>query len=121
MATNEKPARPSCVKSEGDQFTTIDQGHDGVLRTNPTIASLDRVRVDASDQPLTTNQADHERIPERMAYARGGSGAHGDFEACDALIQYMQAAPFAEQCEITPVFVRFNRITVCPTLRGVRA
>ncbi|WP_349261224.1 catalase [Povalibacter sp.] len=109
--------------------------------TNPTVASLDRVRVDASDQPLTTNQGvpigdnqntlkaglrgpslledfilrekithfDHERIPERIVHARG-SGAHGYFEAYDALTQYTRAAPFAEKGKITPVFVRFSTV-----------
>jgi catalase len=111
------------------------------LGTNATIAALDRVRVDASDQPLTTNQGvligdnqntlkaglrgpslledfilrekithfDHERIPERIVHARG-SGAHGYFEAYDALTEYTRAAPFAEKGKITPVFVRFSTV-----------
>lgn len=111
------------------------------LGTNATVASLDRVRVDASDQPLTTNQGvqigdnqntlkaglrgpslledfilrekithfDHERIPERIVHARG-SGAHGYFEAYDALSKYTRAAPFAEKGKITPVFARFSTV-----------
>lgn len=111
------------------------------LGTNATVASLDRVRVDASDSPLTTNQGvrigdnqntlkvglrgpslledfilrekithfDHERIPERIVHARG-SGAHGYFEAYDALTQYTRAAPFAEKGKLTPVFVRFSTV-----------
>ncbi len=109
--------------------------------TNATIASLDRVRVDAGGQALTTNQGvriadnqsslkaglrgptlledfilrekithfDHERIPERIVHARG-SGAHGFFEAYDALTQYTRAAPFSEKGKITPVFVRFSTV-----------
>ncbi len=109
--------------------------------TNATVASLDRVRVDASDQALTTNQGvrisdnqntlkaglrgpslledfvlrekithfDHERIPKRIVHARG-SGAHGYFEAYDALGKYTRAAPFAEKGKITPVFVRFSTV-----------
>ncbi|WP_231369387.1 catalase [Thioalkalivibrio sp. AKL19] len=108
---------------------------------NATIESLDRVRVDPSDSPLTTNQGvrigdnqntlkaglrgpslledfilrekithfDHERIPERIVHARG-SGAHGYFEAYDALTQYTRAAPFAKKGKKTPVFVRFSTV-----------
>ncbi|WP_373182046.1 catalase [Halomonas campaniensis] len=111
------------------------------LGTNATVASLDRVRVDPSDRPLTTNQGvgigdnqntlkaglrgpslledfvlrekithfDHERIPERIVHARG-SGAHGYFEAYDALTEYTKAAPFAEKGKVTPVFVRFSTV-----------
>ena len=52
---------------------------------------------------------DHERIPERVVHARG-SGAHGYFEAYDALTKYTRAAPFAEAGKITPVFVRFSTV-----------
>jgi catalase len=52
---------------------------------------------------------DHERIPERIVHARG-SGAHGYFEAYDALTKYTRAAPFAEKGKITPVFVRFSTV-----------
>ncbi len=54
-------------------------------------------------------QFDHERIPERIVHARG-SGAHGFFEAYDALTEYTRAAPFAEAGKITPVFVRFSTV-----------
>jgi catalase len=108
---------------------------------NATIASLDRVRVDASGQALTTNQGvavadnqnslkaglrgpalledfilrekithfDHERIPERVVHARG-SGAHGFFEAYEALGEFTRAAPFQKAGKITPVFVRFSTV-----------
>lgn len=52
---------------------------------------------------------DHERIPARIVHARG-SGAHGYFEAYDALTKYTRAAPFAEKGKITPVFVRFSTV-----------
>jgi catalase len=52
---------------------------------------------------------DHERIPERIVHARG-SGAHGYFEAYDALTKYTRAAPFSEKGKITPVFVRFSTV-----------
>ncbi|HWH49371.1 MAG TPA: catalase, partial [Burkholderiales bacterium] len=52
---------------------------------------------------------DHERIPERIVHARG-SGAHGFFEAYEALTQYTRAAPFAAAGKITPVFVRFSTV-----------
>ena len=38
---------------------------------------------------------DHERIPERIVHARG-SGAHGYFEAYEALTELTKAAPFKE-------------------------
>ena len=52
---------------------------------------------------------DHERIPERVVHARG-SGAHGYFEAYDALSDLTRAAPFAEAGKRTPVFVRFSTV-----------
>lgn len=123
----------------------LEYGRDNAVASPPganaTAASLERVRVDASDRPLTTNQGvrisdnqntlkaglrgpslledfvlrekithfDHERIPERIVHARG-SGAHGYFEAYDALTKYTRAAPFAEKGKITPVFVRFSTV-----------
>ncbi|KWT97185.1 MULTISPECIES: catalase [unclassified Variovorax] len=52
---------------------------------------------------------DHERIPERIVHARG-SGAHGYFEAYEALTDLTRAAPFQEKGKITPVFVRFSTV-----------
>jgi catalase len=52
---------------------------------------------------------DHERIPERIVHARG-SGAHGYFEAYDALSSLTLAAPFASAGKRTPVFVRFSTV-----------
>ena len=124
-----------------EQSGTAKTGGAAPLGTNATVASLDRARVDASEQPLTTNQGvrigdnqntlktglrgpslledfilrekithfDHERIPERIVHARG-SGAHGYFEAYDALTKYTRAAPFAKKGKITPVFVRFSTV-----------
>ncbi|HEX5803848.1 MAG TPA: catalase, partial [Azospira sp.] len=52
---------------------------------------------------------DHERIPERIVHARG-SGAHGYFEAYEALTKLTRAAPFAVAGKVTPVFVRFSTV-----------
>jgi len=52
---------------------------------------------------------DHERIPERIVHARG-SGAHGFFEAYQALTGLTRAAPFAAAGKQTPVFVRFSTV-----------
>ncbi len=52
---------------------------------------------------------DHERIPERIVHARG-SGAHGYFEAYQAMTDVTRAAPFQEAGKITPVFVRFSTV-----------
>ncbi len=45
---------------------------------------------------------DHERIPERIVHARG-SGAHGYFEAYEALGGLTMAAPFRKRGKRTPV------------------
>ena len=52
---------------------------------------------------------DHERIPERIVHARG-SGAHGYFEAYEALPQLTRATVFAKRGKRTPVFVRFSTV-----------
>ena len=52
---------------------------------------------------------DHERISERIVHARG-SGAHGYFQAYEAMTQVTRAAPFQEAGKITPVFVRFSTV-----------
>ena len=127
------------ASTNSEENTTVKTGGPAVVGGNASIASLDRVRVDAGGQVLTTNQGvpiadnqsslkaglrgptlledfilrekithfDHERIPERIVHARG-SGAHGYFEAYDALTKYTRAAPFATAGKITPVFVRFG-------------
>lgn len=85
MTKNMNVVRSSRVKSKGDQSAKAVNGRDGVHRmndiaaeqadgaarsaTNATVEPFDRVRVDASDRPFV--------------HARD-SGAHGDFEACDA-------------------------------------
>ena len=51
---------------------------------------------------------DHERIPERIVYARG-SGAHGYFEATDDISDLTQAAVFTKG-EKTEVFARFSTV-----------
>jgi catalase len=50
---------------------------------------------------------DHERIPERVAYARG-FGAHGFFETYDSLADITTADLFQRAGEVTPAFVRFS-------------
>jgi len=137
-----EPGSNALTASTATEGTATEKtGGAAPLGTNATIAPLDRVRVDASDQPLTTNQGvrigdnqntlkaglrgpslledfilrekithfDHERIPERIVHARG-SGAHGYFEAYDALTEYTRAAPFAGRGKITPVFARFSTV-----------
>ncbi|MEX2469483.1 MAG: catalase [Pseudohongiellaceae bacterium] len=137
-----KPGSSALTASTATEGTGSEKSGDAArLGTNATISSLDRVRVDASDRPLTTNQGvrvgdnqntlkaglrgpslledfilrekithfDHERIPERIVHARG-SGAHGYFEAYDALTKYTRAAPFARKGKITPVFARFSTV-----------
>jgi catalase len=50
---------------------------------------------------------DHERIPERVVYARG-AGAHGYFELARSLVEYTSADFLQEAGSRTPVFVRFS-------------
>lgn len=53
---------------------------------------------------------EHERIPERVAWARG-AGAHGYFELTRPLTEYTCARFLCEAGERTPVFVRFSNMT----------
>jgi catalase len=52
---------------------------------------------------------DHERIPERVVHARG-YGAHGYFEAYEALGDITSADLFQRPGEKTPAFVRFSTV-----------
>lgn len=52
---------------------------------------------------------DHERIPERVVHARG-YGAHGYFEAYEALTDITMANPFTKKGKKTPIFVRFSTV-----------
>ncbi|MDP3560627.1 MAG: catalase [Legionellaceae bacterium] len=52
---------------------------------------------------------DHERIPERVVHARG-FGAHGFFEAYEALPEFTIADPFQKKGKKTPAFVRFSTV-----------
>ena len=53
---------------------------------------------------------DHERIPERVAHAKG-AGAFGFFEVTNDITQYSKAVIFSKIGKKTPCFVRFS--TVC--------
>ena len=140
-ATVEPATAALTASTQSELNGTAKTGGSAVSGANATIASLDRVRVDAGGQVLTSNQGvriadnqsslkaglrgptlledfilrekithfDHERIPERIVHARG-SGAHGFFEAYDALTEYTRAAPFSAAGKITPVFVRFSTV-----------
>jgi len=52
---------------------------------------------------------DHERIPERIVYARG-TGAHGFFELSKSLEEYTTAKILTEVGEQTPVFTRISTV-----------
>jgi catalase len=52
---------------------------------------------------------DHERVPERVAYARG-FGAHGFFETYESLADITSADLFQRAGEVTPAFVRFSTL-----------
>ncbi|WP_394756888.1 catalase [Rhodoferax sp.] len=138
-AASADPAVTASTKTE--ELGSAKTGAPASAGVNATIGALNRYRVDASDQVLTTNQGvpisdnqnslkaglrgptlledfvlrekithfDHERIPERIVHARG-SGAHGFFQAYEALTEYTRAAPFAQAGKITPVFARFSTV-----------
>src|SRR5688572_23741657 len=52
---------------------------------------------------------DHERIPERVAHARGAA-AHGFFQCTRPLTDVTRASIFSEKGKVTPVFVRFSTV-----------
>lgn len=52
---------------------------------------------------------DHERIPERVVFARGAA-AHGYFELTRPLVEYTRADFLQEVGSRTPVFVRFSNM-----------
>ena len=66
---------------------------------------------------------DHERIPERVVFARGAA-AHGYFELTRSLVEYTRADFLQEVGSRTPVFVRFSNLTgargSADTVRDVR-
>ncbi|MBC5764118.1 catalase [Ramlibacter albus] len=66
---------------------------------------------------------DHERIPERVVFARGAA-AHGYFELTRSLVEYTRAEFLQEVGSRTPVFVRFSNLTgargSADTVRDVR-
>lgn len=66
---------------------------------------------------------DHERIPERVVYARGAA-AHGYFELAKPLVEYTRADFLQEVGGRTPVFVRFSNMIgsrgSADTVRDVR-
>ncbi|HYE39132.1 MAG TPA: catalase [Ramlibacter sp.] len=65
----------------------------------------------------------HERIPERVVYARGAA-AHGYFELTRPLVEYTRADFLQEVGSRTPVFVRFSNLIgsrgSADTVRDVR-
>jgi catalase len=54
-------------------------------------------------------QFDHERVPERVIFARGAA-AHGYFELTRPLVEYTRADFLQEVGGRTPVFVRFSNM-----------
>ena len=66
---------------------------------------------------------DHERIPERVMFARGAA-AHGYFELTKPLVEYTRADFLQEVGGRTPVFVRFSNLIgsqgSADTVRDVR-
>ncbi|CAO3653051.1 unnamed protein product [Cunninghamella echinulata] len=53
---------------------------------------------------------DRERIPERVAHAKG-TGAHGYFEVTHDITKYTKAKLFSEVGKKTPIFTRFSTVS----------
>jgi catalase len=97
-------------ESAGRPLTT-DQGvgvedTDNTLRAGPRGPSL----LEDVHFREKISRFDHERIPERVVYARG-SGAHGYFQPYDSSLRRHTAANFLSDPNLrTPVFVRFSTV-----------
>ncbi len=89
---------------------TTDQGV-GVLHTDDSLKAGLRGPTLMDDFHLRekTTHFDHERIPERVAHARG-SAAHGMFRVYESLEKYTSARLLCEPRRETPVFVRFSTV-----------
>jgi catalase len=122
------------VAQRQKQLEAFSQGPENVLTTNQGVVLPDNhnslkagLRGPGLLQDFILREKlthfDHERIPERVVYARGAA-AHGYFELTRPLVEYTRADFLQEVGGRTPVFVRFSGLMgsrgSADTVRDVR-
>jgi catalase len=106
------------VAGRQKQLEAFTQGAENVLTTNQGVVLPDNhnsLKAGPRGPSLLEDfilrekltHFDHERIPERVVYARGAA-AHGYFELTRPLVEYTKADFLQEVGSRTPVFVRFS-------------
>ncbi|MGV3494981.1 MAG: catalase [Ramlibacter sp.] len=106
------------VATRQKQLEAFSQGPENLLTTNHGVVLPDNhnsaragIRGPALLEDFILREKlahfDHERIPERVVYARGAA-AHGYFELTRPLVEYTRADFLQEVGSRTPVFVRFS-------------
>ena len=106
------------VANRQKQLEAFTQGPEGTLTTDQGVVLPDNhnsLRAGLRGPGLLEDfilrekltHFDHERIPERVVYARGAA-AHGYFELTRPLVEYTKADFLQEVGSRTPVFVRFS-------------
>src|SRR5437868_6363904 len=114
-----KPGDAAAAKTR--QLEAFSQGTDSQLTTNSGVVVPDNhnsLKAGPRGPSLLEDfilrekltHFDHERIPERVVFARG-AGAHGYFELTRSLVEYTRADFLQEVGSRTPVFVRFSNMT----------
>jgi catalase len=129
-----KSKAADAVASRQKQLEAFTQGPESLLTTNQGVVLPDNhnslkagLRGPGLLQDFILREKlthfDHERIPERVVYARG-SAAHGYFELTRPLVEYTKADFLQEVGGRTPVFVRFSNMLgsrgSADTVRDVR-
>ncbi|RYF16781.1 MAG: catalase [Comamonadaceae bacterium] len=122
------------VANRQKQLEAFTQGAENLLTTNQGVVLPDNhnslkagLRGPSLLQDFILREKlthfDHERIPERVVYARGAA-AHGYFEVTRPLVEYTRADFLQEVGSRTPVFVRFSNLMgsrgSADTVRDVR-
>ncbi len=122
------------VASRQKQLEAFTQGPENLLTTNQGVVLPDNhnsLKAGLRGPGLLEDfilrekltHFDHERIPERVVYARGAA-AHGYFELTKPLVEYTKADFLQEVGSRTPVFVRFSTLMgsrgSADTVRDVR-
>ncbi len=134
MEGSRKAKAGDAVASRQKQLEAFTQGPENLLTTNQGVVLPDNhnslkagLRGPALLQDFILREKlthfDHERIPERVVFARG-AGAHGYFELTKPLVEYTKADFLQEVGSRTPVFVRFSTVVgsrgSADTVRDVR-
>lgn len=129
-----KSKAADAVATRQKQLEAFAQGPENLLTTNQGVVLPDNhnslkagLRGPSLLQDFILREKlthfDHERIPERVVYARG-TAAHGYFELTKPLVEYTRADFLQEVGGRTPVFVRFSNMIgsrgSADTVRDVR-